>query len=99
MNKCQNCGHEWFPRQDHMPKRCPRCKAVMLLKARKSAFNFSDIPAGACRFYAMADLMKIQNWSDVWKREWRTAKRKNPDLVNLGGFGGVRVVNKKSPDD
>jgi hypothetical protein len=69
----------------------------MTRQIAKTAFSFSDIPAGACRFYAMADLMKIQNWAAVWRREWRAEKRRNPDLVNMGGSGGFRVMNKKSP--
>lgn len=25
--KCLRCGHEWHPRDDDLPKVCPKCKS------------------------------------------------------------------------
>ena len=27
MKTCKRCGHKWFTRVDHLPQRCPKCRA------------------------------------------------------------------------
>ena len=25
--KCNNCGHEWYPRKERLPEQCPWCQS------------------------------------------------------------------------
>ena len=90
--QCKQCGHEWFKRSEKEPKNCPSCRKVLVRKERVSVFGFEKIKPGERRFYAMRDLIKIQNWVAIWDKEWRYAKRINKGLLNTGGFGGYWII-------
>ena len=90
--QCKHCGHDWFRRSKKEPKNCPSCRKVLVRKERVSVFGFEKIKPGERRFYAMQDLMKIQNWVKIWEKEWRYAKRINKGLLNTGGFGGYWII-------
>ena len=93
-NECKNCGHVWFKRSEKEPKKCPSCQRVLIKKVLVSVFRFEDIGPGDRRFYALRDLIKIQNWVKVWEKEWRYAKRINKCLSNTGGFGGYWIIGR-----
>ena len=49
---CKRCGHQWFARTEHLPQRCPKCRARNWLKGERTL---------ADRFWE-----KVQKGPDCW---------------------------------
>jgi uncharacterized CHY-type Zn-finger protein len=40
---CERCNHKWVPREDEMPKVCPKCKSPYWDKPRKRERHTSEL--------------------------------------------------------
>ena len=40
---CERCNHKWVPREDEMPKVCPKCKSPYWDKPRKLERHRSEL--------------------------------------------------------
>ena len=38
--RCGRCGHEWLPKEEREPERCPRCKSAYWNKAKKLHYDW-----------------------------------------------------------
>ena len=67
--ECSHCGHQWTPRSEHAPKRCPKCKFHYSLPSSLHTIENTWLLCAAC--HQAKTYIEI-SWHVLLKHRWKS---------------------------